>query len=85
VETECFEAVKPNRPPDAVMKPGHAFWWSEMVMMHVYGHIFKIEVNHDGSFYYIYKNEAHPMWPEVRVMYDKWWYETFESKFLGEE
>lgn len=78
--------TKPSRPPDAVVKPGHAFWWEEMVFMHVYGGLYKVEVDQqDNSLFY----ESHMgiktrFAPSVRQLYDEWWYETFESKFLGD-
>jgi hypothetical protein len=33
---------------------------------------------------YIEGNKGRPFAPNIKAEYDKWWYETFESKFLGE-
>lgn len=90
METEYSEVAKPDRIPDVVIKPGHAIWWSEMVFMHVYGSVYKIKINQeDGSLYYDDRHGAKTnvgnLPSGTKEAYDKWWYETFESKFLGDE
>lgn len=83
---------KPDRSPDMIVPPGHAVWWDEMIFMHVYNMIYKLEIKQDtgklcayryistdGERSYVY------LPPLVQESYDKWWYETFESKFIGTE
>jgi hypothetical protein len=87
METESETVTKPDRSPDAVIKPGHAIWWGEMIFMHVYGGVYKIVTDqNDGSLYYEIAIAKRRDLPDgTKEAYDKWWYETFESKFLGDD
>ena len=90
--TEYVEegVLKPDRTPDYVHHVGHAYWFQEMVFMHVYGGIYKIHVNQEDSSFYIVEgfssgSRSVPLYPGVKEAYDKWFYEMFESKLLGED
>lgn len=89
METRSETVIKPDRSPDFVIKPGHAIWWGEMIFMHVYGQVYKIETDQeDGSLYYSEKrwnseDKRHPLPEGTKEQYDKWFYEVFEAKFLG--
>jgi hypothetical protein len=91
METGSEIIVKPDRVPDFVAPVGHAFWWSEMIMMHVYGPLFKMSIDQsNGSLCYTVprhsgNNDLVHLEPYAKELYDKWWYEAFESKFLGDE
>jgi hypothetical protein len=85
METGNNETVpKPDRAPDAVIKPGHAVWWPEMIFMHVHGPVNKMEIDQeDGSLCIVHHSKKVALSQEVKDLYDKWWYECFESKVLG--
>jgi hypothetical protein len=88
MEVESKVITKPDRPPDVVIRPGHAIWWPEMVFLHVYGDVHKIKIDQEnGSLYYILDSNKsrHVLPDEFKKAYDKWWYEPFEAAFLGEE
>jgi hypothetical protein len=89
VEAERAQVTKPDRAPDITIKPGHAIWWSEMIFMHVYGGVYKIDVDQEnGSLHYIDHRIGEryfvPMPKGTKEEYDKYWYEIFESKMLGD-
>jgi len=87
VETGSKTVTRPDRAPDVVIKPGHAVWWSEMVFMHVYGGFYQIKTDQENASLY-YTNEQNDKRQELpkgmKEQYDTWWYNTFESKFLGD-
>jgi hypothetical protein len=60
-----------------------------MIFMHVYGGVYQIKTDQEnGSLYYTsgFKEESREELPSgTKEAYDKWWYETFESKFLGDD
>jgi hypothetical protein len=83
-------SLKPDRPPDFVSRVGHAFWWNEMIFMHVFGGFYKIEMEqsegkYHGAFFFWEEGPKKIFLPGVREEYDKWWHESFEINFLGEE
>ena len=59
-----------------------------MIYMHpMSGLFFKIVMNEDTGKFYAKGNEFMKdleFNPDVKEKYNQWWYETFESKFLGE-
>jgi hypothetical protein len=86
VETEHNRVIKPDRAPDFVIVPGHAFWWPELVFLHVYGNVYNIEVDQeDARFYYTLFDKRAYFTFNIKAEYDKWLYEEFESKVLGAE
>jgi hypothetical protein len=82
-------AVKPDRTPDYVTTYGSAYWWQEMVYVGATGEVGRILIEED--IVYLMRNRSFgvtqkvQMNPTVRDIYNKWWYDIFESKFLGEE
>jgi len=88
METGSKETVlKPDRTPDAVIKPGHAVWWREMVYMHVFGSVFKMEVDQEDGSLIVWGHGGikGKLSKETKDLYDAYWYESFEDAFLGEE
>jgi hypothetical protein len=80
------EVEKPVRPPDIVINPGHAVWWPEMVFLHVYGDVYRIEFDQDECrFYYVKFHGGHRWYfgQQFKELYDKWWYETFEQSLFS--
>jgi hypothetical protein len=88
METEGSEmSWRPTESPDVVTPAGHAFWWSRMLFMHVHGGFFELKVDQEnGELYYVTKDEKKvKLPPTAKELYDKWWYEVFESKVIGDE
>jgi hypothetical protein len=79
---------KPNRPPDYVSRHNRPFWWEEMLTHGPYEHMERIVISAgEGTFHVVGKGDTpsqeNQLKDEIKEAYDKWWYETFESKFLG--
>lgn len=80
--------VKPDRYPDLVTAWGGCFWWPEMVFMNRDNELFAIKLEEDTGKLRSFGKDGVPnrYFPDyMKQYYDKWWYETFESHFLGEE
>lgn len=83
MDNEPFE--KPTRGPDFMFSYGSAFWWEEMVYLSAIGLWSNIHRDQDSGALYVVQSGQRIMFaPRVQEEHDKWWYETFESKFLGE-
>jgi len=56
-----------------------------MIFMHVYGGVHVIQIDQEnGSLYYMDLDLKQGLNSHIKEVYDKWWYETFEAKFLGD-
>jgi hypothetical protein len=79
--------VKPDRYPDHVTPYGSAYWWVEMIYVGANGVIARISLNEDtGKFHMVDERTGErgtSFNEEIKRFYDAWWYETFESKFMG--
>jgi hypothetical protein len=88
VATQDIEIIeKPDRSCDLVVPPGHAIWWPEMVFMSVYNVWYRMKIDQeDGGLYVVLDKNGNKRYLSHRLNeeYNKWLYETFESKFLGE-
>lgn len=75
---------KPDRYPDHVTPVGTAFWWVEMVYMGRNNVMQRIVLNEDtGKFHLAIEGVRGPeLGDNVKALYDAWWFEEFESKFL---
>ena len=86
MEAEDMEAVaKPDYSPDYVTTYGSAYWWVLMVRMDAVGGFQRIAIDQEtGDFYIVLSNEKKKAFnSNIKQQYDKWLYETFESKFMG--
>lgn len=76
---------KPSRLPDYVTDYGSAFWWEEMVYMSATGSVRGISVVNNRLELSDNLGRHTVLSQNIKDVYDKWWYDIFESKFLGNE